>query len=144
MNGGISEMNLVSRSNHRHWSGTALGCLVLVGACAGCGNLGPPSSGDRAEARTVLNQALAAWCRGDSPDSLKAASPPILVSDHQWQGGHRLISYELDASDRTVGADSRIKVKLRLEAPRGKRFQAETEYTVATRPVITVVREDDV
>jgi hypothetical protein len=129
--------------------------LVMVGAMlaiwgpAGCGS-GPPRPADPSMARQALERALSAWKEGKSADSLKGESPPIVVSDHAWRNGARLIKYEIAPGDRGAGADRSFQVVLWLEGqqsgprPRSKGKGTDrgekVEYNVGTDPILTVVR----
>ena len=56
---------------------------LSAAACVspGCGS-GPPRPADPVAAREALERTLAAWKEGKTPESLKDAEPPIVVSDH--------------------------------------------------------------
>jgi hypothetical protein len=114
---------------------------IATAALAGCGS-GPPKPADPAAARDALDRALAAWKDGKSAESLKESNPPIVVSDHLWLNGSRLVRYQIEPSDRPEGADQVFRVVLWVvnEKTKGKEKQEKTEYTVGTNPILTVVR----
>jgi hypothetical protein len=114
---------------------------IALAAITGCGS-GPPAPADPAAARDALDRALGAWKDGKSAESLKETNPPIVVSDHSWTKGSRLVNYQIEPGDRREGADQVFRVVLWLEneKAKGKDKQEKTEYTVGTNPILTVVR----
>jgi hypothetical protein len=121
--------------------------VLATSALPGCGS-GPPKPADPAAAREALDRALTAWKEGKSPESLKSDSPPIVVSDHSWSNGVRLVRYEIEPGDRRAGADQCFQVVLWLEGAQSKgksqskvgERREKTEYNVGTNPILTVVR----
>jgi hypothetical protein len=115
--------------------------VIALSCVAGCGS-GPPKPADPAAARDALDRALVAWKDGKSVESLKDADPPIVVSDHLWKNGSRLVKYQIEPGDRREGADQIFRVVLWLEneKAKGKEKEEKTEYTVGTNPILTVVR----
>jgi hypothetical protein len=116
--------------------------LALTAALtAGCGpGLQAPADSGRAE--QTLRTTLDAWQRGDTPESLRKATPPITVADVDWAGGYRLTGYQVQGAGDRSGVDLRFAVTLTLKDPKGKTVQKSTAYVVGTNPALTVVRND--
>jgi hypothetical protein len=119
-----------------------LPAIVALTALGGCGSA-TPQGADQDAARAALQTALDAWKRGDTPDALSKAEPPIQVSEWQWRSGAKLVRYEIAKGDRPVGADLRCPVQLWFEGARGKAARESTEYNVSTHPALTVSRSGD-
>jgi hypothetical protein len=131
-------------------AGVSTAMLAML-SLLGCGS-GPPSPADPVAAREALERALAAWKEGKSADSLKSDSPPIVVSDHAWRNGARLVKYEIEPGDRRAGADQCFQVVLWLQddkptakakakgTSQGGERREKVEYNVGTNPILTVVR----
>jgi hypothetical protein len=118
------------------------GLGVLAIAPSGCGPVAPQPA-DHEAARDALRTALDAWKKGDPPDSLAQAQPPIHVSDWRWRSGVKLVRYQIDEGDQTTGAERRCPVQLWIDAGAGKTIQETTVYGVATHPALTVSRQGD-
>ncbi len=116
---------------------------IVLSVPSGCGS-GPPKPADPAAAREALERALTAWKEGKSSESLKSENPPIVVSDHAWNNGTRLVKYEIEPGDRRAGADQSFQVILWLQddkvKAKAKERQEKTAYNVGTNPILTVVR----
>jgi hypothetical protein len=121
---------------HRGWP------LLAAALAFGCG--GPtPQPADPSLAREALREALDAWQRGETAESLSRRRPPIVVVDHQWNSGAKLAKFELADGEQPAGADLRFEVVLHLEgAQKKKNAPTRAAYTVGTKPKTTVVRED--
>jgi hypothetical protein len=122
-----------------------LSAAIVAGGLTGCGS-GAPKPADPAAAREALERALTAWTEGKPAESLKNESPPIVVSDHGWTSGARLIKYQIEPGDRRAGADHNFQVVLWLQDDKAKakgksgERQEKTQYNVGTNPILTVVR----
>ena len=112
---------------------------VGLAALAGCGPTAKQADPDAA--RAALRQALDAWKKGDAPESLKSVSPPVTVSDRQWQQGAKLLDYEVSDKTEANGFDQRFTAKLTLDDPAGKKTQ-KAAYDVSTHPKLVVVRAE--
>ena len=123
-----------------HRLGPMAAALTAAIVLLGCGE-GPPTPADPDEARRILEQTLAAWRDGQTAEELRSSRPPVVVSDHGWTPGRRLVSYRI-ASDPKQGGQGRIfDVVLQME-DRGKRPRRQAaRYCVGTSPVVTVVRD---
>jgi hypothetical protein len=118
------------------WFGFAMGLAAL----GGCG----PTAAKQADpdaARQALRQALESWKKGETPDSLKSASPPVVVVDRDWRRGARLLDYELSDTPAPNGFDQRFTVSITLEEDGRKKIQ-KVAFNVATHPKRVVVRAE--
>jgi hypothetical protein len=127
--------------------------MIGLSILPGCGS-GPPKPADPVAAREALDRTLTAWKDGKTPESLKSDEPPIVVSDHAWSNGARLIKYQIEPGDRRAGADHSFQVMLWLDESKvdtkpknkgkdkskGKDGEEKAEYYVGTNPILTVVR----
>jgi hypothetical protein len=118
------------------------GVMLALAALSGCGS-GAAQPADPDAARAALLSALDAWKKGEPPESLGSAQPPIQVSDWRWRSGAKLVRYEIAQRDRAVGADLRCPVELWIDAGRGKTSRELAEYNVSTHPALTVSRSGD-
>jgi hypothetical protein len=118
-----------------------LGALMLSAVTLGCAS--KPEPADPQVARETLRAALDAWKSGEGIEALQQVEPPILVSDHEWGGGTRLLDYQVDSKDQIFGTDLRCRVKLTLQGKNGKKRQKQATYSVGTSQALVVVREDD-
>ena len=120
-----------------------LAAAIALMGLPGCGS-GPPTPADPAAAREALERTLTAWKEGKSAESLQSENPPIVVSDHAWNNGARLVRYQIEPGDRRAGADQSFQVILWLQddkiKARAKERQEKTAYNVGTNPILTVVR----
>jgi hypothetical protein len=82
-----------------HLFALATGGALLQGCSGGSGRAAPVDPG---RAREALKSALESWKKGETPDALKSASPPIVVQDFDWMAGHSLVNYESRARARTT------------------------------------------
>jgi hypothetical protein len=117
----------------------AIGFISLV-CLAGC-NDAKPVAANPDRARVALVTALETWKKGESHESLKAVTPPIHVSDSEWQGGNNLVEFELGA-ERPAGFGWRCEVQLTVEAKEGGTRKHLAVYRVDTEPAIVVVHEE--
>jgi hypothetical protein len=131
---------MTRKSQFLGFAATSVAAIVLA-AVTGCGSSSPRPA-DPAAARDALDRALTAWKDGKTSESLKETDPPIVVSDHLWKNGSRLMKYQIEPGDRSQGADQVFRVVLWLEAQKAKskEKQEKTEYRVGTNPILTVNR----
>lgn len=108
---------------------------------AGCGGR-PPAPADPGRAGAALRLALDAWKSGRPAESLRQGQPAVTVIDREWQGGLRLVDYQV-RSEQPLGAELRCQVTLSLRDGRGKTVRKQAVYSVGTAPTVTVVREED-
>ena len=114
------------------WPVLALGALVPLG-CAET----RPQPADPGRAREALRQVLDAWQKGEP-----LSAQPVTVGDRRWQGGYRLLRYEV-GEDRPAGYDLQCRVALTLRDPRGRTVRERALYSVSTHPGLVVVRADE-
>jgi hypothetical protein len=137
---------MMNRRRLFHMTSLSVAAIAVLGS-PGCGS-GPPKPADPAAARAALERALTAWSEGKSVESLKDDDPPIVVSDHAWLNGARLVKYQIEPGDRRAGADQNFQVVLWLEDDKarakskgkGGERREKTEYNVGTNPILTVIR----
>ena len=84
--------------------------------------------------------ALSAWQKGETIESMKQASPSIIVSDKKWTRGDKLTKFEINGPGRLSGSEKVFSVTLWVEGAKGKRIKETTEYSVGTSPSRTVFR----
>lgn len=113
---------------------------LLAGAIAGCGGGASPSL-DEAVGRTSLTSFLDAWKKGDRPEALKQQFPSIIVGDSNWNGGARLVSYQIGEPVTHDGSNLHASVELELEDGAGQRMKQNVVYIVGTSPEITIFPE---
>ena len=109
-------------------------------AIAGCQPGSPPAPVNAGRAREVLTTALDSWKKGEPANALEKASPPIYVIDPEWQGGAKLIAYEV-LSDEEKDAHLFAQVKLTVRGPNGKDATTTATFIVSTAPNLTVSRK---
>jgi hypothetical protein len=123
-------------STRRAFMTAVLGAVAL----SGCGGTSAPESADQDQARKVLDQALAAWQKGETVEGMKAATPSILVSDPSWSRGDALKKFEVTGDGRPAGAERVFAVTLWLTDAAGKESKESVDYKVGTDPILTVFR----
>ena len=118
-------------------------CLCLFGAATllGCSNRinNAPVNADKA--RDVLKIALESWKKGDKSDALQGAAPPIYIIDVEWQGGAKLVDYEIVNNGREMDAHLFCPVKLTVRDSTGQESKKEVTYIISTAPNVTVSRK---
>lgn len=112
----------------------ALAGLSTLGGCSSS-----PGSGGPDEARTVLGTVLEAWKAGESPDAASERSG-IVNGDPRWLAGYKLVGYRISDQSEPAGFDVKYEVALELQDPKGQAVRESAFYTVASRPVRTVIR----
>ncbi len=130
---------------------TCYGTLGVIVACLGAmlALVLPGCSGaaahavDPSRARDALVMALDRWKTGGDIKTLSSSTPPITVQDFDWQGGAKLIDYELLGDGQQRDANLNVKVKLTLAGKQGKAKNVEKTvyYLVGTSPSLTVFRD---
>lgn len=116
--------------------------LIVVAVGCGKGDMAPPAESDPAQAKQALTQALDAWRAGSKPESLRQASPSVIVSDEEWAGGAQLTSYQIQGEGKKFGPSIRINATLEVRGANGQAERKTALYQIATNPVITVNRSD--
>jgi len=116
--------------------------LLSLALLPGCSQ-GPPRSApvDASKARQTLKRVLEGWKKGETPDSLKAESPSIIVQDMDWLEAMKLRTYELQGTSIEEGANLVAQVKMTLVDPQGADVEKSVTYVVGTAPVLTVFRD---
>lgn len=114
----------------------ALGLAIL----AGCGGPEVPPAVDPAEAGRQLAVALDSWKAGEPHAGLAAKAPPVVFSEPLWEGGTRLLAYDLGPVELN-GRQARCTAKLSLRNPDGKQYERSIGYQIDTTPRVVIVRE---
>jgi phage-related protein len=121
---------------------SAIHCLavaVVVGLLSGCGS-GSQAMDDES-VRATLTRTLDAWVAGTPPRDLEQGEPRVIVVDHQWSEGARLVDYDMVGAGSFDGQTLRAQVDLQLLRSRGRAaVKTRAEYVVGIHPFITVVR----
>ena len=123
----------------RSFAATAAVALTLL--AAGCGTTAElPPTVDPADAGRELTAALDTWKKGEPHASLIARPVPVVFSEPLWEGGTRLLSYELGAVERH-GRQARCTAKLALQEKSGKQYERKIGYQIDTTPRVVIARE---
>jgi hypothetical protein len=132
------------------------GSLWVVAACLlvlatlflpGCSNYSSANPVDVPQARDALKIALDAWKKGETTKSLASSSTPMTVQDFEWDGGAKLIDYQLIDDGKAEDANLRVAVKLSMsdvpgtKKAQGKAVEKKASYVVGTSPRLTVFRD---
>ena len=121
----------------RNW-----GPALLLLLAAGCGGSSPEDHRVNApQARKLLEEVLAGWQKGETPESWREKTPEVVIQDFDWQGGARLNSFEILSEGDAIDANLHCRVKLKLEDPKKKAIEKTVTYLVGTSPALTVFRE---
>lgn len=116
--------------------------LILTFVLAGCGG-GLPDASIRPndpEQKAVID-AMDRWKKGETPDGLAKASPPIVVVDSDWKAGAKLVSWRLVEEPKNKGMIRRIPVELKLKDDKGKTITRVVRYSVSVNPSPSLRRE---
>jgi hypothetical protein len=118
-----------------------LGALLIL-ALPGCSS-SRAHAVDPPRAREALKTALDHWKQGDRPRSLSNSTTPMTVQDFDWEGGTKLVDYQILDDGQPVDANLRVKVKLTTTGGRDKARTVEktVTYLVGTSPSVTVFRD---
>ena len=115
---------------------------LTLGMLAGCGRKLSPEA-DATKARDGLETALAAWKKGDKPDSLHDGSPAIYLNDPQWQKGSRLVDFKIESSsEQRVGQGLCYTVLLTLQDGKGTNRERKVVYQVHTDKAVVIAPSD--
>ena len=101
---------------------------------------GAPSNSE--VARTALAKALDCWRLRITPEELLKAQPAITVSDPDWRAGHRLVEFQLQSGEQTLGTSIHWPVKLRVVQANGNEQWLDVTYIVSTDPSIHISRQE--
>lgn len=115
-------------------------CILMMIAI-GCGGESKPQMTDPEKAKATLQTVLDTWKKGDAYDSLQKGTPPIHVSDSEWQGGNQLVDYSIE-EERAAGFGWRCQVLLTLKPKAGETQKRRASYRVDTEPALVVVHEE--
>ncbi len=90
-------------------------------------------------AKQSLELVLNGWKEGKPIDAWLTANPRIVVQDHDWSMGRKLIGFEIGKGE-AIDANLHNEVTLTLDMD-GKPSPKRVTYLVGTKPVITVFRK---
>ena len=141
----VGMRHLNSRSlSHYGTLGVIVACLgaLLILMLSGCSSSSAHAV-DAPQAREALKTALDHWKQGENPRSLSAAATPMTVQDLEWEGGAKLIDYQILDDGQPADANLRVKVKLTTSSAKagGKNTEKTVSYLVTTSPSVTVFRD---
>jgi len=112
---------------------------VILAFLAGCGQEVPPAV-DVGDASRQLDSVLKAWKDGQPHTSLAAGNPPVIFTEPLWEGGTKLLSYDLGKVELN-GRQGRCTAKLSLQGKDGKQYERSIGYQIDTVPRVVIVRE---
>ena len=87
-----------------------------------------------------MTAALDAWKKGEPHAGLMAKVPPVVFSEPLWEGGTRLLGFELGAVE-LQGRQARCTAKLALQEKSGKQYERKIGYQIDTTPRVVIARE---
>src|SRR5437868_15487328 len=99
---------------------TAAALGLLLGSSSGCGSSAPPATSDPNTARTILNDMMESWKRGDAIDAPTKLSPSVIVVDEDWQASQKLQDYRIEQSGQMVGTSLHCLVTITLPYSKSK------------------------
>ena len=119
----------------------AITLTPLILALTGCfGNSLQPET-DPTKGRETLKTVLDTWVNGGTPADLKKGKFPIVAYDPDWEEGHKLTKYDVDATDRRAGVDLLVSVTLFLTRADGKTQEKTVNFAVAMGAQTVVTRK---
>lgn len=122
-----------------HRSRTGLLCVLFLWLpVAGCNRTRLPPAADPEQARAALQEALAAWQRGESSESLAARRPPLYFNDPKCDTA-RLLGFTLEDGHTTHGQSVRLSAVLSLQLKDGARKEKKVAYLIDTSPATVIV-----
>lgn len=118
-------------------------CFAVLSAGCGRGDIALPEVSDADQARQMLQTALEEWKNGTTIYAMREKQPAIHVADEQWLSGGKLRDFAIQGNGQTKGMSIRFDVTLQVaNSPAGAWQKRSVRYTVATDPVVSVVRDD--
>ena len=114
--------------------------FVAVACISGCGGQLPPAA-DPGQGREALQSVLEAWKQGEKAPALAERTPPVHVSDEDWQQGYQLSSFKVSPRDEISGLNLRCSVQLTLRDAQGYTEEKEVVYLVETGSRVSIIRE---
>lgn len=113
---------------------------VVTASLVGCSS-SPQATADSNLSQSTLCKVLDAWKAGSQATSLRDQAPPIIVGDHQWDAGYKLVSYSLVGVPHEMGGSVQFNVELRMLNTQLEECEEEGQYMITTSPAITVIRQ---
>ena len=111
---------------------------LAIALIAGCQSPAPPPV-QVADAREVVESALASWKNAEPVQALREKQESIFVAEPRWESGWKLDGYEI-VGESIDGFQARCKVNLSLKDPSGVASKEIAEYVATTAPKRTVTR----
>jgi hypothetical protein len=112
--------------------------LPAITMIVGCTPTPPPTVAI-ADARAVVETALASWRKAEPVQTLRDSADSILVAEPRWESGWKLDGYEF-VGETVDGFQARCKVQLSLKDPAGNSSRETAEYVATAAPKRTVTR----
>lgn len=116
-----------------------LGALLSMTIVMGCGR-GGSGPGDPVTAESTVRKCLDAWSQGKKLDEV-VDSKTLVVTDHEWRAGVKLLAYKLTSEPIAYGNDRRLDVELTLEI-KSKPVRRKATYLVGSGSPTIMIRED--
>ena len=88
-----------------------------------------------------MRAALESWKKGDAVDALQSANPAIYVIDTEWQGGSKLVEYQISSNGEEKDAHLYCPVQLTVRDQNGRIGKRDVTYIISTAPKLTVSRK---
>jgi hypothetical protein len=141
----VSMRHLNTRSlSHYGTLGVIAACLgaMLIVTLSGCSSSNAHAV-NAPRAREALKTALDHWKQGENPRSLSVTATPMTVQDLEWEGGAKLIDYQIVDDGQPADANLRVKVRLTTSGTKAgsKNTEKTVSYLVTTSPSVTVFRD---
>ncbi len=116
---------------------------ILILTLSGCSSSSRRTPSNPPRAREALKTALDHWKQGENPRSLSSSATPMTVQDLEWEGGAKLIDYQIVDDGQPADANLRVKVKLTTIGTKAgsKNSEKTVSYLVTTSPSVTVFRD---
>jgi len=99
--------------------------------------------GDAGDARQTLTKVCEAWKDGQTTKSFSQQTPPWVVADEDWDGGAKLIEFEI-GEPIAFGGHWRVLAKLKLNSEKRGEHSRNVAYAVTLQPAVSIIRADDV
>jgi len=112
--------------------------LPTIALIVGC-TPAPPPKVAIADARAVVESALASWKNAEPMQTLRDSADSVLVAEPRWESGWKLDGYEF-VGETVDGFQARCKVQLTLKDPKGNASRETAEYVATAAPKRTVTR----
>jgi len=99
--------------------------------------------GNAGDARQTLTKVCEAWKDGQTTKSFSQQTPSWVVADEDWDGGAKLIDFEI-GEPIAFGGHWRVLAKLKLNSETRGEHSRNVAYAVTLQPAVSIIRADDV